>query len=102
MIKQHPDFWPTLIVLEGVPYLLEKQVDATINDVCSLCDLKYECMNDDKGYKFVHLCSSDLRGEEWFFKKDWDVLDMNIKDLFAVDIAYEERDFESEAVNDKK
>ena len=93
IIKQDPNFWPTLVVLEGVPYLLEKQDDAAINDVCSLCDLKDECTSGDHRYKFVDLCSSDLRGEEWFFKKDWDVLDMQIRDLFAIEIAYEERDF---------
>lgn len=48
-------FWPTVILVEGKPYVLTKQQTISKNDVCALCDLKKKCNADGIPVRFLSL-----------------------------------------------
>lgn len=74
-------FWPTVIIVEGKPYVLTKQQTVTENDPCALCDLRSKCYADDFPVRFFPLCMSDDRDDGWFFVEDWSVYDTPVKEF---------------------
>lgn len=68
-------FWPTIVIVEGRPYVLTKQQTIHKNDPCALCDLKSRCYADGFPVRFFPLCMSDKRDDGWFFAEDWSIYD---------------------------
>lgn len=71
------EYWPTIVIIEGVPYVLKKEIEPTENDPCKLCALKEKC----GGLFFLELCASDNRDDSWFFVEDWDIVESVLSDL---------------------
>lgn len=78
-------FWPTVILVEGKPYVLTKQQTVSKNDVCALCDLKKMCNADGIPVRFYPLCMSDKRDGEWYFAEDWSAYDKKVMEYLNGD-----------------
>lgn len=64
----------TVLVIEGKPYSLVREINPTDNHVCDKCDLKWLCDEPDEHYKFHALCVPDSLDPSWFFVEDWDII----------------------------
>ncbi len=78
-------FWPTVIIVEGRPYVLTKQEIVTKNDPCAVCDLKSKCNADGIPVRFYPLCTADKRDDGWYFAEDWSVYDRRVMDYLNGD-----------------
>lgn len=67
-------YWPVLVIKEGIPYRLTKLVRKDVNDPCTRCDLRHECMCSDGRTNYVGLCRSDDRDDGWYFAEDWSIV----------------------------
>lgn len=65
----------TVLVAEGVPYSLVREIEPKTNDVCSICDLNELCHCVAGKLGFLGLCQFDDDDQSWFFVQDWDILD---------------------------
>lgn len=74
-------FWPTVVIVEGRPYVLTKQQTIHKNDPCALCALKGKCNADDIPARFWTLCMSDKRDDGWYFAEDWSIVDQPIMEF---------------------
>lgn len=68
-------FWPTVILVEGKPYVLTKQQTVFKNDPCAVCDLKRMYNADGIPVRFYPLCTADKRDDGWYFAEDWSAYD---------------------------
>lgn len=82
-LKQN-EKWPSLIIHNGRPYVLKKLERKGVNDPCSLCDLRNLCMGTRNPTMFYDLCTSDGRGDGWYYEEDWSIVGMQIAD-FVID-----------------
>lgn len=79
-MKREKEYWPTILIMTGRPYVLKKLEGNGVNNPCKICDLKYSC-NDSQGLGKLHkLCKSDDRDDAWFFEEDWSVFDKAMSD----------------------
>lgn len=79
-LKQNEN-WPSVILHNGRPYLLKKLTRKGVNDPCSMCDLRQLCMGMRNPSVFYDLCTSDGRGESWYYEEDWTIYDNMIADF---------------------
>ena len=84
-VKENP--WPSLIIVNGRPYLLKKLTRLTLNDPCCLCDLRDQCNRSHHAGNLSELCCSDDRGESWYYEEDWTIVGKQIAD-FVMDPIY--------------
>ena len=82
-MKEDEKYWPTVILVEGKPYVLTKQQTVTKNDPCTLCDLKEKCNADRIPVRFYPLCTSDNRDDGWYFAEDWSAYDKLVMDYVS-------------------
>lgn len=78
-------FWPTIVIVEGRPYVLTKQQTVTKNDPCAVCDLKSKCNADGMPVRFFPLCTADKRDDGWFFTEDWSIYDTPVMEFLNGD-----------------
>lgn len=71
-----------VLVLDGVPYSLVREEKITVYCPCHICDLRDNCNDGGKPFKFVDLCIPIDEDDRWFFKTDWDITDKRILDYF--------------------
>lgn len=64
----------TVLVIDGHPYSLVREINPTSNMVCSQCELRQYCKVDNVGLVFMPLCTPEGQGENWFFIEDWDII----------------------------
>ncbi len=81
MKKRKENPWPSLIVVNGRPYLLKKVTRQGINDPCSLCDLRDQCNRSHHAGNLSELCCSDDRGESWYYEEDWTIVGKQIAEF---------------------
>lgn len=82
-MKRETEYWPTILIMTGRPYVLKKLERKGVNNPCKLCDLRYSC-NDSHGLgKLYKLCTSDDRDDAWYFEEDWNVFDKPISDYLV-------------------
>lgn len=79
-LKQNEN-WPSVILHNGRPYLLKKLTRKGVNDPCSMCDLRQQCITAKNPRVFYELCTSDGRGEGWYYEEDWSIYDKMIADF---------------------
>lgn len=78
MDKKKNGYWPTILIMEGRPYRLKELNREGVNDPCSMCDLRNQCIQDDSSHYYAELCLSDGRDDTWFFEEDWMIYDKKI------------------------
>lgn len=71
----------TLIVFEGVPYVLSKQSPNSMECPCDLCDLRVQCDGGDEAKEFYRLCTPHHLTPCYHFEEDWDVLALHVADF---------------------
>lgn len=86
-MKEDEKYWPTVIILEGEPFVLKYLNREGVNDPCSMCDLRDKCMTDMEERKLLEFCTSDGRSDNWYFETDWDIYPKKVGDLLNVVIA---------------
>lgn len=79
-LKQNEN-WPSVILHNGRPYLLKKLSRKGVNDPCSMCDLRQLCMGTRNPTMFYDLCTSDGRGDNYYYEEDWSIYDKMIADF---------------------
>ena len=85
-IEYDPEmYWPTVIINEGTPYVLKKCNRRGVNDPCELCDLRLQCYSPNENHRLVALCTSDDRGQAWYFEEDWTIYDKNVSEFLNQD-----------------
>lgn len=91
MKKKNENPWPSLIIVDGRPYLLKKLTRQGVNDPCSLCDLRSMCCYNLREPTLSELCCSDDRGEDWYYEEDWTIVGNKVAD-FVMDPMYLQMD----------
>lgn len=84
MNKETNEHWPTVIVVNGRPYQLVKMERKGVNDVCGMCDLRWECDAPDEYFNLIKLCKSDDRDDGWCFEEDWTIVSKQIIEFVEV------------------
>lgn len=79
-LKQNEN-WPSVILHNGKPYVLKKLTRKGVNDPCSMCDLRQLCLSPSNRVKFYDLCTSEGRGDAYYFEEDWSIYDKMIADF---------------------
>lgn len=64
----------TVLVVEGKPYSLVRELNPTWNYVCERCGLLDLCKGDAEGSRFWNLCTPEEDSRGWFFIEDWDII----------------------------
>lgn len=49
----------TVLVIEGHPYSLVREINPTSNGVCNKCDLREKCNDDPDYYNLWDLCTPE-------------------------------------------
>lgn len=84
-MNKEKEYWPTILIMTGRPYVLKKLERKGVNNPCKLCDLRYSC-NDSQGLaKLYKLCTSDDRDDAWYFEEDWSIFDKADPNWFISD-----------------
>lgn len=91
MKKRNENPWPSLIIVDGRPYLLKKLTRQGVNDPCSMCDLRNQCNRSHHAGNLSELCCSDDRGEDWYYEEDWTIVGKQIVE-FVMDPMYLQMD----------
>lgn len=86
-MKEDEKYWPTVIILDGEPFVLKHLNRDGVNDPCSMCDLKDKCMTETKYLDLMGLCKNDGRSDAWYFEVDWDIYPEMVGDLLNVEMA---------------
>lgn len=81
MKRKQNENWPSVILHNGRPYLLKKLTRKGVNDPCSMCDLRHQCMGTRDSARFFELCTSDGRDDGWYYEEDWSIYDKMIADF---------------------
>ena len=76
--------WPTVLIMEGIPYVLKRKDNVGVFDVCEYCDLKTFCQSSIDDHNFFELCYSDGRDNNWYFEEDWTIFAKNIFDFLEI------------------
>lgn len=63
----------TLLIINGKPYSLVKEIEITTPYPCALCDLSDICQTDNQGARLIALCTETGVGGGWFFEENWEV-----------------------------
>ena len=74
---------PTVIIYNGIPYVLKQVAMDCYDDkadVCYYCDLRNECITQDGQHQFLKLCKPEFIGDDCCFIEDWDAKDKRIID----------------------
>ena len=87
MNKMTNEHWPTVIVMNGRPYQLKKLERKGVNEVCGMCDLRWECEQPQDYYNLIKLCKSDDRDDAWCFEEDWTIFDKPLCDFINPELA---------------
>lgn len=96
MNKMTNEHWPTVIVINGRPYQLMKLERKGVNEVCGMCDLRWECEQPEGYYNLIKLCKSDDRDDGWYFEEDWTIVSKQIIEFVQVPMDRQlERDIEN-------
>lgn len=84
MKYQKLPFNETIIIYNGVPYVLERVTDceqSEIDDVCDYCDLRTMCKKEDGNFKLLALCMPNQVGNDCCFHIDYDYRHYKINDF---------------------
>lgn len=81
MKKKQNEYWPSVIIHNGKPYVLKKMTRKDVNHPCALCDLSYMCTGVSVTANFYELCTSDERGDNYYYEEDWSIYDKMIADF---------------------
>ena len=87
MNKMTNEHWPTVIVINGRPYQLMKLERKGVNEVCGMCDLRWECEQPEGYYNLIKLCKSDDRDDGWYFEEDWSIFGWRISDFIDPELS---------------
>lgn len=74
----------TIIIYNGIPYILERVTDllpGDTADVCSYCDLRTMCKQEDGSPKFLALCMPNQIGINCCFHIDYEYCGCKIGDF---------------------
>lgn len=74
MKKELERHYMTVLVIEGYPYSLVREIEPKTNDVCSICDLNELCQCVAGKLGFLGLCQFDDDDQSWFFVQDYDII----------------------------
>ncbi len=74
-MKKETEYWPTILIMSGRPYVLKKLERKDVNNPCRVCDLKSYCSDAWGECRLYMLCTSDDRDDAWYFEEDWSVSD---------------------------
>lgn len=77
-MNKKTEYWPTILIMEGRPYILKKLERKGINNPCQLCDLRSQCIDEWEYANLYKLCTSDDRDDAWYFEEDWSIFDKAI------------------------
>lgn len=75
----------TVLVINGVPYSLVRDLEKTDNKVCEKCAVREDCHFGDNYSFYLNLCSIDPLKEDCYFIIDWDIIDKQIRDYLDID-----------------
>ena len=75
----------TVLVINGVPYSLVRDLEKTDNKICEKCVLREDCHFGDNYSFYLNLCSIAPLKEDWYFIIDWDIIDKQIRDYLDID-----------------
>lgn len=87
MKQKKNKIWPCVILHNGRPYLLKKLDRKGVNDPCSMCDLRQLCMSPSNLPMLYDLCTSDGRGDNYYYEEDWTIVDKQLVE-FLMDPMY--------------
>ena len=82
MLIRNPN---TLLVLDGVPYSLVRQVPINYCSPCTVCDLSDICCGQDDSMSLRKLCTPAGLGESYFFKEDWEAVKSSVIKYLHID-----------------
>lgn len=83
----------TVLVIEGKPYSLVRELNPKNNYVCQRCDLRFLCKEFDREGQLHKLCTPEGSGETWFFIEDWEIIDRQIRDYIGERTAARDQTF---------
>lgn len=86
-MKENEKYWPTVIILDGEPFVLKHLNKEYVNDPCRMCDLRDKCMTDMEVPNLYELCTNLGRSDAWYFEKNWDIYNVRVADLLNIDLA---------------
>lgn len=75
----------TVLVINGVPYSLVRDLEPNNNLVCNRCDLAEMCPYIGEQFYEHFLCWPKSLGPEWYFIIDWDIINKQISDYLDID-----------------
>lgn len=75
----------TLLVLEGVPYSLVRQVPINYCSPCAVCDLSDLCCGQDDSMSLRKLCTPAGLNESYFFMEDWEAVKSKVINYLHID-----------------
>ena len=78
----------TVLVINGVPYSLVRDLEPQNNHVCNKCDLAEISENLVGKCDLINLCTPETLGCEWYFVIDWDIINKPICDYLDIDHKY--------------
>ena len=76
----------TVLVINGTPYSLVRDLEPQNNHVCYKCDLAENAENLVGKCDFINLCTPETLGCEWYFVIDWDIINKHIRDYLDIDL----------------
>lgn len=78
-----------LLVIDGVPYSLVREIQLTNPSPCHLCDLSDMCQDQKAGATLMKLCSPKGGTGGEFFVRDFEVLSKTVFSYVADEILME-------------
>lgn len=84
-MKREKEYWPTILIMTGRPYVLKKLERKDVNDPCQVCDLRSYCNYEWEECRLYMLCTSDDRDDAWYFEEDWSVFEWANPNWFIPD-----------------
>lgn len=64
----------TVLVIEGKPYSLVRELNPTSNAVCGKCELAEKCRGPKGRMDLDYMCWPDGLDSSWYFIEDWDII----------------------------
>lgn len=75
----------TVLVLNGKPYRLVREILVVSNNPCKMCDLRKLCLSGNGDTNLAPLCRGGDKSDAWFFKENWDCVNHRILEFVQSD-----------------
>lgn len=76
----------TVLVINGTPYSLVRDLDLKAGVVCDKCDLREMCKTTNNRMDLGGLCWPEGLSSAWYFIIDWDIINKHIRDYLDIDL----------------